>query len=57
MEASAILKMVEDELYNHFFIIDIIVSDNESTIQAVLKRPYIGVRGQFLKTSIGKLDG
>ena len=43
MEASAILKMVEDALYNHFFIIDVIVSDDDSTMKAVLKHPLIGV--------------
>ena len=32
MEASAILKMVEDALYNRFFIVDVIVSDDESTM-------------------------
>ena len=32
MEASAILKMVEDAFYNCFFIIDVIVSDNDGTI-------------------------
>ena len=56
MEASAILKMVEDAHYNRFFIIDAIVSDDDSTMRAVLKHPRIGVRGQFLKTSKGKLD-
>ena len=56
MEASAILKMVEDAYYNHFFIIDVIVSNDDSTMRAVLKNPIIGVRGQFIKTSKGKLD-
>ena len=32
MESSAILKMVEDAFYNLFFIIDVIVSDNGSTM-------------------------
>ena len=32
MEASAILKMVEDAFYNNFFIIDIIVSNDDSTM-------------------------
>ena len=54
MEASAILKMVEDAYYNRFFIIDVIVSDDDSTMRAVLKHPIIGVRGQVLKTSKGK---
>ena len=30
MEASAIMNMVEDALYNCFFIIDVIVSDDDS---------------------------
>ena len=55
MEASAILKMVEDAFYNCFFIIDVIVSDDDSTMRAVLKHPYKGARGQVLKSSKGKL--
>ena len=56
MEASAILKTVEDALYNRFFIIDIIVSSDGSTIKDVLTNLSIGVRGQVLKTPKGKLD-
>ena len=56
MEASAISKMVEDAFYNQFFIIDVIVIDDESTMQAVLKHPSICVRGQVLKTPKGKID-
>ena len=56
MEASAILKMVEDAFYNRFFIVDVIVSNDDSTMRAVLKHPSIGVRVQHLKTSKGKLD-
>ena len=56
MEASAILKMVEDAYYNRFFIIDVIVSNDDSTMRAVLKHPIIGARGQVLKTPKGKLD-
>ena len=56
MEASAILKMVEDAYYNYFFIINGIVRDNNSTMRAVLKHPIVGVRGQVLKTLKGKLD-
>ena len=48
--------MVEDAYYNRFFIIDVIFSDNDSTMQAVLKNPSIGVQGQILKISKGKLD-
>ena len=55
IEASAIMKMVEDGFYNHFFIIDIIVSDDESTMRAVLKHPSKGARVHVLKSSKGKL--
>ena len=41
--ASAIMKMVEDAYYNRFFIINVIASDNDSTMRAVLKHPSIGV--------------
>ena len=56
MEASAILKMVDDAFYNKFFIVDVIVSDDDSTMRAAIKHPSIGVRGQVLKISKGKLD-
>ena len=56
MEASAILKMVEDALYNHFFIIYVIVINDDSKMLAVLKHPSIGARGQVLKSYNGKLD-
>ena len=56
MEASSILKMVEDELYNFFFIIDVIVRENDSTMRAVIKHPYKGARGQFLMSYKGELD-
>ena len=55
MNTSAILKMVEDALYNHLFIIDVIVSDDDSTMRAVLKHPSKGARGQVLKSSKGKI--
>ena len=55
MEASEIMKMVEDAFYNRFFIIDIIVRDYDSTMQAVLKHPSKGAQGQVLKSSKGKL--
>ena len=42
MEASTILNMVEDAFYNRFFIIDVIVSNDDSTMRAVLKHPYKG---------------
>ena len=56
MEASDILKMVEDAFYNLFFIIHDIICDDDSKMQAVLKHPLIGVRGQVLNSSKGKLD-
>ena len=55
MEASEILNMVEDALYNCFFIIDVIVSDDDRTMQAVLKHPSKGAQGQVLKSSKGEL--
>ena len=48
--------MVEDAFYNRFFVIDVISSNNYSMMRAVLKHPIIGVRGQVLKISKGKLD-
>ena len=56
MEASTILKMVDDAFYKRSFIVDVIFSDDDSTMQAVLKNPLIGVWGQVLKTPKGKLD-
>ena len=49
MEDSEILKMVEDAFYNRLFIIDVIVSNYDSTMRAVLNHPYKGARGQVLK--------
>ena len=56
MEASAILKVVEDAFYNRFFIIDGIVSDSETTMKSVLNHSYEGARGQVLKSSKVKRD-
>ena len=56
MEAYEILKMVEDALYNRFFIIDVIVSDDDIIMRAVIKHSYKGVQGQVLKSSKGKLN-
>ena len=56
MEASAKLKMVEDAFYNQVFIVDVIVSEDDSIMRSVLKHPLIVFRGQVLKTSKGKLD-
>ena len=55
MEASVILNMVEDAFYNLFFIIDVIVSNYDRTMQSVLKHQSKGARGQVLKSSKGKL--
>ena len=55
MEDSTIMKMVEDAFYNHFFIIYGIVSNDDSTMRAVLKHPSKGARGQVLKSPKGKL--
>ena len=56
MEDYAILKMVEYAFYNFFEIIDVIVSNNESTLQSVLKHPYKCAQGQVPKSSKVKLD-
>ena len=56
MEASEIMKMVEDAVYNWFFIIGVIVSDDDSTLRAVLKHPSKGAQGQVLNSSKVKLD-
>ena len=42
MDDSAILKMVDDAFYNLFFINDVIVSNNDITIRAVINYPSIG---------------
>ena len=56
MEDSGILNMVEDALYNNFFIIDVIISNGYNTMQAVLKNSSKGAWGQVLKSSKGKTD-
>ena len=56
MEASAILKMVKYAYHNHFFIIDVIVRNNESTMRALLNYPFKGARGQVMKSYKVKLD-
>ena len=48
--------MVEDAFCNQFFVVYVMVSDDDSTMQAVIEHPSIGVRGQVLKTPKGKLD-
>ena len=56
MEASAILKMVEDALYNRFFIIGVIVSDDDSTMRDVIKHLSKGAQCQVMRQPKGKLD-
>ena len=56
MEDSEILNMIENSFSNHFFIIYFFISDNDSTMWYVLKRPSKGSWGQFLKSSKEKLD-
>ena len=48
--------MIEYAIYHRDFIVDVIVSDNDSKMRSFLKHPLIGFRGQVLKTSKGKLD-
>ena len=56
MEASAILNIVEDALYDRFLIIGVIVSNNDGTMWDVLNHPSKGSLGQVLNSSKGKLD-
>ena len=48
--------MVEDASRDLCFIIDVIVSDNDKKILAVLKEPLIGSQGQVLNSPKGKID-
>ena len=48
--------MVEDAIYNHFFIIDAIVINDDITMKAVLDHPSKGARDQVVKSSKGKFD-
>ena len=48
--------MVEDAFFNRFFIVDVIITNDDSIMQAVLKYPSIGVRGHFLKSPKVNLD-
>ena len=56
MKASAILNMVEDSFYNRFFIIDVIVRNDDITMQYVINHTSKGAQGQVLKSSKEKLD-
>ena len=49
MEDSEILKMVEDASRHHCFIIDSIVSDDDSTVKYIIKHQSIGAPGKVLK--------
>ena len=54
-EDGVILNMVEYAFRYRCFIIDVIVSNIDSTIQSVLKHPSRGARGQVMNSSKGKL--
>ena len=56
MDASAVLKMVEDALYVGFLIIYVTVSGDYITMQSVIKHPYKGAQGQVINLSNRKLD-
>ena len=56
MEAGEIMKMVEDVFRNRYFIIDVFVSNDDSTIRAVLNNPSIVTQGQVPNSSKVKLD-
>ena len=56
MDAGAILNVVEDAFCHHCFIVVVIVSDDDSTIQAVLKHQSIGSQGQVMKSPKGEID-
>ena len=54
MEDSAILEMIKYAFRNRCFIIDAIVSYDDSKIQDVIKHPSIGAQSQVMKSSKGK---
>ena len=56
MEADTIVNMLAEAFRHLYFIIDVIVSNYDSTIQAVLDNPTICDRGQVLESSKEKLD-
>ena len=56
MGAGAILKMVEYAFCHHCFIMDEIVSYDDSTMQAVLKHQSIGAHGEVMRSPKGKID-
>ena len=56
MESGAIMKMVEYVFCHSYYIIDVIVRDNDSTMQDAIKNISIGSQGQVMRSSKGKLD-
>ena len=50
------MKMVEDTLYNRFFIVHVMVNGNDRKIISVINNPSKGAQGQFLKSPKGKFD-
>ena len=56
METFVTTTMVDDALYNNFFIIDVIVRYNSSTMLSVIKHTSKGARGQVIKSSRRKVD-
>ena len=55
MEASEILRMVEDAFYNLFFSIDFTVRNNDNTMRAVIKHPSKGDQGRVINSFKGKI--
>ena len=49
------MKMAEDTVHHRCFIIDFIVIEYYSAIQAVLKHPLIGAWGHVMKSSNGNI--
>ena len=56
MEAGAVHKMVDSGLHHLCFIINIIVSDDVSTIKAVRNHPSRGAQDKVIKSSKGNLN-
>ena len=56
MEAPATLMIVEDAFYNRFFIIDVIIRNDDRKMRVVLKNPPKGAQGKVMKSSKGKRD-
>ena len=56
MDADAILKIVEDAFHHRRFIIDVIVSNNDSTMQTVFNNSTRGDRVQVLDSFKVKFD-